>query len=34
MITLKYPNFKKDADLDAHVILFNYVVKENAKAFE
>jgi sugar phosphate permease len=33
MITLKYPNFKKDADLDAHVKLFNYVVKENAKTF-
>jgi hypothetical protein len=33
MIALKYPNFKKDADLDAHVKVFNYVVKKNAKTF-
>jgi hypothetical protein len=30
MIALKYFNFKKDVDPDAHVKMFNYVVKENA----
>jgi hypothetical protein len=31
MVALKYPNFKKDVDLDAHVKVFNYIVKANAK---
>jgi hypothetical protein len=31
MVTLKYPNFKRDVDLDAHV---NFAIKENAKTSE
>ncbi len=31
-VVFKYPNFKKDVDLDAHVKVFNYVVKGNAKS--
>jgi hypothetical protein len=31
MVPLKYPNLKKDADPDAHVQVFNFAVKENAK---
>jgi len=34
MVTLKYPNFKKDVDLDAHVRVFNSIVKKNAKTSE
>jgi len=30
-VALKYPNFKKDVDLDVHVRMFNLVVKANAK---
>jgi hypothetical protein len=33
-VALKYPDFKKDVDLDAHVKMFNSVVKTNAKTFE
>jgi hypothetical protein len=34
MIALKYLNFKKDADLDAHVKVFNYVVKKMQRLFK
>ncbi len=34
MVTLKYPDFKKDVDLDAHVRVFNSTVKANVKTFE
>jgi hypothetical protein len=34
MATLKYPNFKKDVDQDAHVRMFNYVVKTNVETSE
>jgi hypothetical protein len=27
----KYPNFKKDVDLDVHVKVFNYVMKANVE---
>jgi hypothetical protein len=30
-VTLKYPDFKKDVDPDAHVEMFNSVIKANAK---
>jgi hypothetical protein len=30
-VALKYPNFKKDVDLDALIKLVNFVVKANAK---
>jgi len=33
-VAFKYPNFKKDVDLDAHVRMFNFVVKANVKTFE
>jgi hypothetical protein len=33
-VALKYPNFKNDVDPHAHVKMFNFVVKENAKTFE
>jgi hypothetical protein len=33
-VALKYLDFKKDVDLDAHVKVFNFAVKENAKTFE
>jgi hypothetical protein len=29
MVALKYPNFKKDVDLDAHVRVFNSTIKAN-----
>jgi hypothetical protein len=29
MVAFKYPDFKKDVDLDAHVRVFNFVVKVN-----
>jgi hypothetical protein len=32
-VALKYPNFKKDVDLNAHVRIFNYIVKVNVKTF-
>jgi hypothetical protein len=34
MVALKYPDFKKDVNLDAHVKLFNSTIKVNAKTFE
>ncbi len=30
-VALKHHDFKKDVDLDAHVEVFNYAVKANAK---
>jgi plasmid replication initiation protein len=33
-IAFKYPDFKKDVDLDVHVRMFNFIVKTNAKTFE
>jgi hypothetical protein len=33
-VTLKYFDFKKDVDLNAHVKVFNFVVKTNVKTFE
>jgi hypothetical protein len=33
-VAFKYPNFNKDVDPNAHVKVFNYVVKVNAKTFE
>ncbi len=33
-VTLKYHDFKRDVDLNVHVIVFNFVVKTNAKTFE
>jgi len=30
-VALKYPDFKKDADPDAHVRMFNFVIKANAE---
>jgi hypothetical protein len=33
-VVFKYLDFKKDVDLDAHVRMFNFVVKANAEAFE
>jgi hypothetical protein len=31
MVTLKYPNLKKDVDLDVHVKVFNSTIKVNVK---
>jgi hypothetical protein len=33
-VAFRYPNFKKDVNLDVHVKVFNFVVKANAKTFE
>jgi hypothetical protein len=33
-VAFRYPNVKKDVDLNTHVRVFNFVVKANAKAFE
>jgi hypothetical protein len=33
-VAFKYPEFKKDVDLDAHVRMFNSIMKANAKTFE
>jgi hypothetical protein len=33
-VTLKYPDFKKNVDLNVHVKVFNSVIKTNAKSFE
>jgi hypothetical protein len=33
-VALKYLDFKKDVDLDAHVEVFNSVLKTNAKYFK
>ncbi len=30
-VAFKYPNFKKDVDPDAHVKMFNSIVKENVE---
>jgi hypothetical protein len=34
MVAFKYPDFKKDVDLDAHVKVLNFVVKANVETFE
>jgi hypothetical protein len=34
MVALKYLDFKKNVDPYAHVRVFNYVVKANAKTFK
>jgi hypothetical protein len=34
MVALKYPNFKKDVDPNAHVKVFNFTIKENVKTYE
>jgi hypothetical protein len=34
MVALKYPDFKKDVDPNAHVRMFNSTIKANAKTFE
>ncbi len=34
MVALKYPNFKKDVDLDALVRAFNFAMKANVETFE
>ncbi len=31
MVALKYPDFKKNANPNVHVRVFNFVVKANAK---
>jgi plasmid replication initiation protein len=33
-VALKYPDLKKDVDLDVHVRMFNFIVKANEKTFE
>jgi hypothetical protein len=33
-LALKYPNYKKDANLDAHVKVFNSIVKVNGETYE
>jgi hypothetical protein len=33
-VALKYLDFKKGVDLDVHVKVCNYAIKENAKTFE
>jgi len=33
-VALKYHDFKKDVDLDAHVRVFNYVMDGNAETSE
>jgi hypothetical protein len=33
-LVLKYPNYKKDADLDAHVSVFNSIVKVIGETYE
>jgi hypothetical protein len=33
-VALKYPNFKKDVNPNAYVIVFNSVIEANAKTFE
>jgi len=33
-VVLKYPNFKKNVDLNAHVKVFNFIVKANVEIFE
>jgi hypothetical protein len=33
-VALKYLDFKKYVDLDAHVRMFNFVVKANVETFE
>jgi hypothetical protein len=33
-VAFKYPNFKKDVDPNAHVKVFNFVVKPNVKTSE
>jgi hypothetical protein len=34
MVGLKYPDFKKDVDLNVHVKVFNSTVKVNVEKFE
>ncbi len=33
-VVFKYPDFKKDIDLDVHVRMFNFVMKVNAKTYK
>jgi hypothetical protein len=33
-LTLKYPNYKKDADLDVHVNVFHSIVKVTRETYE
>jgi hypothetical protein len=33
-VALKYPNFKKDVDMNVHFRVFNLIVKANAETFE
>ncbi len=33
-VALKYPNFKKDVDPNAHVKVFNFTIKVNAEISE
>jgi len=33
-VGLKYLDFKKDVDPDAHIIMFNFAIKANAKTFK
>jgi len=33
-VAFKYPNFKKDVDIDVHVKMFNYVVKANVETYK
>jgi hypothetical protein len=33
-VAFKYLDFKKDADPNAHVKVFNFAIKANAKTFE
>jgi hypothetical protein len=34
MVAFKYPDFIKDANPNAHVRVFNFIIKKNAKTFE
>ncbi len=33
-VILKYPDFKKNVDVDVHVRMFNFAVKANVETFE
>jgi hypothetical protein len=32
-VPLKYPNYKKNVDLNAHIKMFNFAMKVNGKTF-
>jgi len=32
-VPLKYPSYKKDVDLNAHIKMFNFTMKVNGKTF-